>query len=92
MSQDINVPATTVYDITHAMAPINGIDLHYVLEVNSNAPTLVMVNMASHNLTCWEVCSNISTYRVLISAAPANLAGTMRRSSPLRNIPMTLRG
>ena len=55
MSQEINGPTTTAYDITHAMAPINGIDLHNVLEGDSKAPTLVLVNMASHNLTCWEV-------------------------------------
>ena len=51
----MNRPTTTAYDITHAMARINGIDLHYVLEGDTKAPTLVLINMASHNLTCWEV-------------------------------------
>ena len=55
MSQDMNRPTTTAYDITHDLVRINGIDLHHVLEGDAKAPTLVLINMASHNLTCWEV-------------------------------------
>ena len=55
MSQDTNEPSATAYDITHDLVRINGIDLHHVLESDAKAPTLVLINMASHNLTRWEV-------------------------------------
>ena len=51
----MNRPSTTAYDITHDLVRINGIDLHHVFEGDAQAPTLVLINMASHNLTCWEV-------------------------------------
>lgn len=47
--------ATTPFDQTHSFANINGVSLHYVLEGNAAHATLVLINMASHNLTCWEV-------------------------------------
>lgn len=47
--------APTPYDQPHHFANINGIDLHYVLQGDAGKPTLVLINMASHNLTCWEV-------------------------------------
>lgn len=46
---------TTPYDQTHSMVRINDVDLHYVLEGDAQRPTLALINMASHNLTCWEV-------------------------------------
>ena len=92
----MNRPTKTAYDITHDLVRINGVDLHHVVEGDAKAPSLVLINMASHNLTCWEVvlgrCSNTSTYCVLTFAARANPAGVMRRSLTLRNTPMTLRG
>ena len=51
----MNRPTMTAYDITHDLVRINGIDLHHFLEGDAKAPTLVLINMASHNLTCWEV-------------------------------------
>lgn len=32
----------------------NGLDFHFALDGNPDAPILALVNMASHNLTCWE--------------------------------------
>lgn len=55
MNPDANKPGTTAYDVTRNMARVHGIDLHHVLEGDAKKPTLVLVNMASHNLTCWEV-------------------------------------
>ena len=55
MSPDADKPATTAYDDTHSMAQVHGIDLHHVLEGDAKKQTLVLVNIASHNLTCWEV-------------------------------------
>ena len=34
---------------------VNNIQIHYALEGNPKNPTLVLINMASHNLTSWEV-------------------------------------
>lgn len=51
----MSAPANTAYDQTHDFAAVNGIDLHYLLQGNPANPTLVLVNMASHNLTCWEI-------------------------------------
>ena len=55
MSPNADKPATTAYDDTHSMAQVHGIDLLHVLEGNAKKQTLVLVNIASHNLTCWEV-------------------------------------
>ena len=55
MSPDTDKLATTAYDVTHSMAQVHGIYLHHVLEGDAKKHTLVLVNMASHNLTCWEV-------------------------------------
>ena len=55
MSPNADKPATTAYDDTHSMAQVHGIDLHHVLEGDAKKQTLVLVNIASHNLTCWEV-------------------------------------
>ena len=51
MSQQPSTP----YDQLGNVAQINGIDLHYVLEGEPNKPVLALINMASHNLTCWEI-------------------------------------
>ena len=55
MSQDANKSASTAYDVTRSMTRVHGIDLHHVLEGDTKRPMLVLINMASHNLTCWEV-------------------------------------
>ena len=34
---------------------VNNIQIHYSLEGDPKNPTLVLINMASHNLTSWEV-------------------------------------
>lgn len=51
----MNQTQMTPFDHVHSVAEINGVSLHYVLEGDAGKPTLVLVNMASHNLTCWEV-------------------------------------
>lgn len=58
---------TSPYDQRQNMAQVNGIDLHYVLEGESNKPVLVLINMASHNLTCWEIVLQplLERYQVL---------------------------
>ena len=49
MSQDANKSASTAYDVTRSMTRVHGIDLHHVLEGDTKRPTLVLINMASHN-------------------------------------------
>ena len=63
MSQQTSTP----YDQLGNVAQINGIDLHYVLEGEPNKPVLALINMASHNLTCWEIAlhSLLQCYQVL---------------------------
>ncbi|MBK81994.1 MAG: 3-oxoadipate enol-lactone hydrolase [Gammaproteobacteria bacterium] len=34
---------------------VDGVSIHYALDGDAAAPTLALVNPASHNLTCWEV-------------------------------------
>lgn len=43
------------YDRHCSFAKINDIELHYTLEGEPTKPVLALINMASHNLTCWEV-------------------------------------
>ena len=59
--------STTPYDQLGSMAQINGINLHYVLEGEPNKPVLALINMASHNLTCWEIVLQplLERYQVL---------------------------
>lgn len=45
---------STPYQHSQNFASINGVSLHYALEGKKQYPLLVLVNMASHNLTCWE--------------------------------------
>ena len=49
----MNQTQTTPFDQSHSFAEINGVTLHYVLEGDATNPT-VLINMHSHNLTCWE--------------------------------------
>ncbi|MGI9327600.1 MAG: alpha/beta fold hydrolase [Pseudomonadales bacterium] len=42
------------YDQSNDYVTVNSIRLHYALEGDEKNPVLVLVNMASHNLTCWE--------------------------------------
>lgn len=68
----------TPYDQLGSMAQVNGIGLHYVLEGEPNKPVLVLINMASHNLTCWEIVLQplLASYQVL----RFDLRGTGRSS------------
>ncbi len=34
---------------------VNGVQLHYALEGDQQKPLLALINMASHNLTCWDL-------------------------------------
>ena len=46
---------------------VNGIQIHYSLEGDENNPTLVLINMASHNLTSWEIVIDdfLSEFQIL---------------------------
>jgi len=44
----------TPYHRSNQFVRANGIDFHYALEGEADKPLLVLINMASHNLTCWE--------------------------------------
>jgi 3-oxoadipate enol-lactonase len=43
------------YELSDQFVTVRGIDFHYALNGNVNKPVLALVNMASHNLTCWEL-------------------------------------
>ena len=45
----------TAYDLAYNTITVNGIEINHVLEGDAYKPVLVLINMASHNLTCWEV-------------------------------------
>ncbi len=45
---------TNNYESANDFIDVNDIRLHYALTGNSQGPTLALINMASHNLTCWE--------------------------------------
>ena len=55
------------YEQDGQFVKVNGITLHYALEGDEQKPLLALVNMASHNLTCWEVVMDelLKQYRVL---------------------------
>lgn len=42
------------YDLSQQFVTANGLQFHYALDGEATNPTLALVNMASHNLTCWE--------------------------------------
>ncbi len=42
------------YDLSQQFLTANGLQFHYALDGKETNPTLALVNMASHNLTCWE--------------------------------------
>ena len=42
------------YNQSNQTIAVNGIELHYALDGEPDKPLLALVNMASHNLTCWE--------------------------------------
>ena len=76
------------------MARINDIHLHYVLE-GAKQPVLTLINMASHNLTCWK--SFYSPYSktircfALICEAPAGSGWGDDAQFNLRNTQTILR-
>ena len=45
----------TPYDDVRHFVEVDGVRLHYDLTGNTDHPVLALVNMASHNLTCWEL-------------------------------------
>ena len=55
------------YEQSQSFAEINNISLHYSLEGDETKPLLTLINMASHNLTCWEVVLDglLEHFRVL---------------------------
>jgi len=55
------------YDQDKSFIEVNGISLHYALEGDEQKPLLALINMASHNLTCWEVVLDglLQHYQVL---------------------------
>ena len=55
------------YELSNRFATVDGIRLHYALDGTPDQPVLALVNMASHNLTCWEVVLDglLTSYRVL---------------------------
>jgi 3-oxoadipate enol-lactonase len=56
-----------IYEQANSFVTIDGIDFHYALEGDDDKPLLALVNMASHNLTCWEVVLDqlLTRYRIL---------------------------
>ncbi len=42
------------YEVGASFADVDGVRLHYARTGDPTGPTLALVNMASHNLTCWE--------------------------------------
>jgi len=55
------------YEQANTFVNVDGIDFHYVLDGDADKPLLALVNMASHNLTCWEVVMDelLTQYRIL---------------------------
>ena len=55
------------YDLSQQFLTANGLQFHYALDGNETNPTLALVNMASHNLTCWEPVLDglLKNFRVL---------------------------
>lgn len=42
------------YDLSDRFVTANGVPFHIAVDGDPSAPTLALINMASHNLTCWE--------------------------------------
>lgn len=55
------------YEQSNTFITVNNVKFHYALEGDAKKPLLALVNMASHNLTCWEqVLDNLlDHYQVL---------------------------
>ena len=55
------------YDQPGHFVDVDGVSIHYALDGPASAPTLALVNPASHNLTCWEVVLDglLRDFRVL---------------------------
>ncbi|MFT4711670.1 MAG: 3-oxoadipate enol-lactonase [Candidatus Azotimanducaceae bacterium] len=43
------------YEQSNTFLTIHDVNFHYALEGDANKPLLALINMASHNLTCWEI-------------------------------------
>lgn len=46
--------AAEPWDLANQHIDVHGVSFHYALDGDADKPTLALVNMASHNLTCWE--------------------------------------
>lgn len=55
------------YDLSNRFITVNDIRFHYALDGEAGRPVLALINMASHNLTCWEGVMDglLQQYRVL---------------------------
>lgn len=55
------------YAASSSYVEVEGISFHYALDGDADRPVLALVNMASHNLTCWEVVlqSLLQRFRIL---------------------------
>ena len=55
------------YQQSDQFLSVNGVQLHYVLEGDKEKPVLALINMASHNLTCWDLVMEplLQHFRVL---------------------------
>ncbi|MEQ8860980.1 MAG: alpha/beta hydrolase [Pseudomonadales bacterium] len=58
---------TEPYDQSNRFIDANGLAFHYALDGDVDKPVLALVNMASHNLTCWEPVMDglLDTFQVL---------------------------
>lgn len=55
------------YEQSNEFVTVNNVKFHYALEGDASKPLLALINMASHNLTCWEIVLEdlLTQYRVL---------------------------
>lgn len=55
------------YEQSNTFVTVNDVNFHYALEGDASKPLLALINMASHNLTCWEIVIDnlLDHYRVL---------------------------
>ncbi len=55
------------YEASQAFVNARGIRFHYAFDGDDDKPVLALINMASHNLTCWEVVLEelLPSFRVL---------------------------
>ena len=66
-SRSSNLCFFYLFEKGYEFLEVNGIQIHYSLEGDENNPTLVLINMASHNLTSWEIVIDdfLSEFQIL---------------------------